>query len=157
MLRRVLFVSTLMLAGVVGFANSAKAVSEPVSLTGTVPTSCTITNVVSGKLVPSGDNKTLSSTLNGGSPATLDINCSSGTISLTAPTKTAGDTGTTADTDIETKTATLKLFNNTSVSSGATAIPVVAGAATVDLTATDTTAALAAGSYTFTTTVTVTP
>ncbi|MGI2905553.1 hypothetical protein [Tolypothrix sp. VBCCA 56010] len=157
MLRRSLFVSALMLASVVGFASSAKAVSEPVNLTGIVPTACTLTDVVAGTLVSSGDNKTLSSTLSGGAAATLKINCTTGTVSLTAPTKTAGTTGTTTNADIETKTAKLTLFDNTSVDSGAPAIAVVSGAAKVDLVATDTNAALAPGSYTFTTTVTVTP
>ncbi|MBW4480623.1 MAG: hypothetical protein KME54_28220 [Tolypothrix brevis GSE-NOS-MK-07-07A] len=157
MLRRSLFACALMLAGVVGFASSAKAVSEPVTLSGTIPTACIIDSVVPGTLVASGDNKTLSSTLSGGAAATLNINCTTGTVSLTPPTKTGGDPGTTLDGDIETKTAKLTLSDTTSVDSGATAIPVAAGAATVNLVATDTSAVLIPGAYTFSTTVTVTP
>jgi hypothetical protein len=166
MLRRSLLVSALLLAGSFGFAGrgSAQAVNEPVDFTGTVPTSCLLTTPTDGLLGVNGDNTVLSSTIAGGTAATIDIDCDGGDLIVTAPALTnavpavAGGP-TTADGDF-TKTARITtLNNNQTVNSGAAAITLSAadnGIATVNMEATAATA-IEPGDYTFTVTVTATP
>lgn len=162
MLRRVLFVSTLMLASTIGFANSAKAqtaVSQPVMFRGTVPATCTLGYTAAtdeGALAVSGDGKTLSSSLNGGTAADININCAGRKITVTAPTKTGG-TGTTATTDFEIRTAKVTMGSTVVQNTDTTGSTAVNGAATVDMTVTDNTAVIAPGTYEFTVTVSAIP
>lgn len=157
MLRRFLLVSGLILASTIGFASSAKAASEPLEFTGEVPTACTLTNPVAGTLGVNSANTTLSSSIDGGTAARINIDCTGGNLSITAPTKISGSGGT-ANNDFETLTATIKTVNDTSVSSGAPAVPIAAadkGTATVNMQASDTTA-IRSGTYTFQVVVTAT-
>jgi hypothetical protein len=114
MLRRSLFACALMLAGVVGFASSAKA--APTTDTATVqlaidlPTSCSFGSVANtpGALKLG----TTDSTFTTDTPATIDISCNgAATLSVAAPVLAASSTG--SSTFTATSTATLGTKNAT--------------------------------------------
>ena len=164
MLRRSLFACALMLAGVVGFASSAKAaptagdVTQPVNFSATVPTSCTLTPgaTVDGVLGVNGTNTILSSSIAGGTAAQLTVNCNNGTLKVAAPTLSGTSTGTTtfAATDLK---ATVTIGAKIADSSGATiALTTTDTDANVNMEATSA-AAIASGTYDFTVVVTATP
>ncbi len=161
MLRRSLFVSALMLAGVVGFASSATAVTEPVTLSGEVSATCTLLTPVPGTLSPNNAATMLGSNV-GGTPAKIDINCDGGDLSVSAPSKTSGTGATTTfDTlkaNITTKNGTTKVYS--AAADGVVTVPLTAtdtGTAEVNMTASVTTGTIAAGTYEFTINVTATP
>jgi hypothetical protein len=161
MLRNSLLVSALLLTGSFGFAGAAKAVTEPVDFTGTVPTACMLTTPVDGLLGVSGDNKMLSSTIGSGTAAKIDIDCAGGSLTVSAPVKDelASDTGTTVGTSFSSLTAKVTTTDLDTEPSGGSGLPLDAankGTATVEMTATDDVAILP-GKYTFTVTVTATP
>ncbi|MBW4572225.1 MAG: hypothetical protein KME31_30810 [Tolypothrix carrinoi HA7290-LM1] len=156
MLRRSLFACALMLAGVVGFASSAKAqvVSPTLSLTGSIPESCTFGTKTDGALAANADNTTLNTT----TPATVIVNCAGGTLKVSTPIKDPASTGTTADADL-TKVATLKSGANAVNSGAATGIDAPATNTPVDVSMTASRTdgtALATGNYVFNVTVTAT-
>ncbi len=160
MLRRSLFACALMLASVVGFASSAKAVTEAVTLSGEVSATCTLLTPVAGTLSPNNAATMLSSNV-GGTPAKINIDCNGGDLSVSAPSKTGG-TGTT--TTFDTLKANITTTNGTKVYSavadGAITAPLTAaetGTAEVNMTASVTTGTIAAGTYDFTVNVTATP
>lgn len=158
MLRRFLLASGLILASTIGFASSAKAVSEPLEFTGTVPTACTLKNPVDGTLGVDGANTMLSSVMTGGTSAKIDVDCDGGSLSISAPVKTGG-TGNTAQSDFESLAAKITTKSSVTVNSGAAGAPITTadtGTATVDMTVEDTTAAIQPGTYIFDVVVTAT-
>jgi hypothetical protein len=159
MLRRSLFVSTVMLAGVVGFASSAKAVTEPVTLSGEVSTTCTLTNAVPGTISPNNAATTLSTNV-GGTPAKIDIACDGGDLSVSAPSQTRGPTTTTFDTLKANITTTNGTKAYSAAADGPVTVPLTTaenGTANVNMTASVATGTIPAGIYEFTVNVTATP
>ncbi|RUT06033.1 hypothetical protein DSM106972_032390 [Dulcicalothrix desertica PCC 7102] len=164
MLRRVLFVSTLMLAGAFGFVNSAKAdTTEKVIFTGGVTASCdvevptTATNTTTGTLIANAAKSELTTS----TPAYVNVKCAGGSLSISDPLKTAGATDTTAK-------AVLTINSKTVASPAAPAgdgpksLPLTAadtGDASINMTATVAAPAteLAPDTYTYEVTVTATP
>lgn len=165
MLRRVLFVSTLILAGTFGFANSAKAQTAPATATldfsGTVAGSCTLTDPTLGTLVPNASNTELSSVSAGGISATVNISCTDGDLIIADPTR-VGTTPSATFTSITAQITTRDGIvvgspNNTAITSKtATLTSDDNGIAEVDLVATSGTT-LDAGTYNFEVVVTATP
>jgi hypothetical protein len=158
MFYRSLFVPSLLLTSILGFATSAKASSAPVIFNATVPAaSCTLTNMQPGSLGLNGANTTLSSSTTGGSAAKIDINCpSGGNLSISAPSRTGG---TAPVTTFSSLTSSITTTNNITANSSGTATPITAlanGTANVNMEATSS-AALGAGTYVFSVTVTATP
>jgi hypothetical protein len=164
MLRRSLFVSALMLAGVVGFASSAKAqtapppgeVNQPVKFSAIVPTSCTLTpgTTPDGVLGVNGTNTILSSSIPGGTAAQLVVNCNNGTLKVAAPKVSGTGTTTFAAADLK---ATVAIGDKIADSSGATiALTSADKDANVNIEATSNTA-ISPGTYNFTVVVTATP
>jgi len=157
MLRRSLFACALMLAGVVGFASSAKAqvVSPNLILSGSVPDTCDFGTATPGNLVVNNAKTILSTT----TAATVIVNCVGGKLTVSTPVKDAASTGTTLDADL-TKVATLKSGANT-VDSGVTPgidAPAINTPVDVSMTASHVTPAtvLGTGSYIFNILVTAT-
>jgi hypothetical protein len=100
MLRRSLFVSALMLAGVVGFASSAKAGTQTVLFSGQVNTACTFTTPSSGSfegilaVADINNTKLITST-----PARVGIQCAGGSLSIGTPVSSGSNP--TATTNIK--------------------------------------------------------
>lgn len=165
MLRRTLFVSTLVLASIIGFAGSAKAdpVSDEAIFNGTVAASCSIEATQEGILV-SPDGLSLTSEAEEGSAATVSINCPGGEVSVAAPAaNTEQADNKAANLTSATTEATVTLsgdIQREAVSGGsALTIPDDATAAvtgTVNMTVTNETP-LPAGEYSYAVRVTVTP
>ncbi|MBW4610176.1 MAG: hypothetical protein KME22_23925 [Hassallia sp. WJT32-NPBG1] len=159
MLRRSLFASALMLAGVVGFASSAKAATQSVSFSGQVNTTCTFTAPSSGSfegtLAPADttNKKLITST-----PARVGIQCPGGNLSIGTPVSSGNNPTSTTNT---TRITTVK---SRSVNSGETAITLATdntengdAAVIMEATPSTATATLAPGSYNYTVVVTATP
>lgn len=166
MLRRSLFVSAFMLAGVVGFASSAKAqVTGTVNLSGTVPTACTFGTATDGVLAANDDNTMLETVNNG--DATIVVNCASGTLQVTNIVTTSTGTAPTAEADLNILSTLTSAGNPTTINKNAgtlgtptagVAAPAVGETASVKLEAAHKTptTALGAGTYDFAVTVTAT-
>ncbi|MBD2604385.1 hypothetical protein H6G81_07525 [Scytonema hofmannii FACHB-248] len=159
MLRRSLFACALMLAGVVGFASSAKAqiVSPNLVFGGAVPDTCDFGVKTDGSLVASNDKTTLSTT----TPATVIVNCPGGTLKVSTPIKDVISTGTTTAANLKTVatlTAEGVTGNADSDLANSIAAPASGAKANVSMTANDVTPAtpLGTGSYIFNVTVTAT-
>jgi hypothetical protein len=160
MLRRSLFACALMLAGVVGFASSAKAVesdTQDVTFTANVNATCNLnapaTGSTSGELAfPDATTKNQFVTT---TPAKVGVDCLGGTLSVTRPVLTTMPTGFTDATTNTAKVTSLggKIATETTNSTALTALD--AGDATVEMTSTNT-APFAAGQYVYTVTVTAT-
>lgn len=158
MLRRALFVSTLILAGTFGFANSAKAQTATTEFSGTVPGTCSLTNPTKGNLgYTATANTTLDSTdtVGGGAAATVNVSCTGGTLRIAAPTRVG-----TVPTANFTLTSTMTTAGGKTVtSSGGSSPALVAGdngIATVNMKAVND-VALPQGTYNFTVLITATP
>ncbi len=150
MLRRSLFACALMLAGVVGFASSAKAGNATVQLAVTVPTSCSFGTNTPGVLQLA--TPTTFTTL---TAATIPISCNGpATLGVGAPTTATGTTGTTTFTTSATAT-----LNSKNATSGNPAISIDAtdnGPISVSMGATSGTT-IQAGIYNFNVLLTSTP
>lgn len=164
MLRRLVLVSGLMVAGAFGFAGSASAqVSENAEFTGTILSACAVAQTTPGTLATT-DGLTLSSSVGSGTPAVMEITCPDGDVTVTAPVEDAAVTpnqaGAATTTNAATLTAVIGTVTNTADSAGATfTIPTAqttAVTAEVEMTATSTTP-LPVGPYAYTVEVTVTP
>jgi hypothetical protein len=157
MLRRSLCVSAVILAGVVGFAGSAKAQSVDVPFAGTILNSCVLVPVATGgTLIPNDDGTVLSSSEGTGAVSgQVTITCTGGgSVSVAEPVATL-----VTPTDGITLASTLELDGETLVGGvlGSLPIPVLTPVvATVDMTATRA-SGLPAGVYTYNVLVTATP
>lgn len=159
MLRRSLFVSALMLAGVVSFASSAKAVDYPgtTEFSGTVPGSCSLNNPVKGTLgYTAASDTTLDSTdtTGGGVAAKINLSCTGGTLKIDIPQRVG-----TSPTANFTLTSTMTTAGGKTVTGGGTSSSALVagdnGIATVDMKAVNNTT-LPQGTYNFTVLVTAT-
>ena len=157
MLRRSLFVSALMLAGVVGFASSAKAATQTVLFSGQVNTACTFTTPSSGSFegtlgVADITNKKLITS----TPARVGIQCAGGSLSIGTPVSSGSNPTAT------TNTARITTVKSNSVDSGKNPITLATdengdAAVIMEATPTATDGTLASGSYNYTVVVTATP
>lgn len=157
MLRRVLFVSTLMLVGAFGFASSAKADTEVLTFTGTVNPTC---NLSAPSIGAAGLNGELSLNATGDgfvTPPTgvamVGINCAGGDLSISIPASDAGNPTATTNTAMITTVGGLEVDNTEAPTELAAADN---GDAIVSITATAA-GALAPGDYSYTVTVTAVP
>lgn len=158
MLRRSLLVSALMLAGVVGFASSAKAapVNQVLEFTTNVAATCDLNTPVAGTLAVNGAK----TAFNTNTTAKIDINCTAGVLSIGDPipdgtNPTATTTNMASITTLGTQTA-----KSTSSVGGATTVTLGGGdvgTANVSMDASIGTGTLTAGAYKYTVTVTATP
>lgn len=165
MLRRSLFVSALMLAGVVGFASSAKAApgpdTETVTMTGSVDNSCTVDNPVNGTLTPNTGKDILDSAT--GTAGKVDITCTgAASLEVTSVNKTSGvsntDTVATLTTSLgDAVLDSVNSANNKKINVTGTGLP--KETASLNLKASNPTAgtALTAGTYTYDVLITATP
>ncbi|NJL63416.1 MAG: hypothetical protein HC903_18285 [Methylacidiphilales bacterium] len=158
MLRRSLLVSAVLLAGSFGFAGSAKAADTDVFFTGNVAGSCAIQQTAAGTLA-STDGFILSSSVTGGSAATISVDCPGGTVSVGTPVAglAAGSTiaPNMAATATTTTAATVALDGDTDLIVDAAATTAVTG--TVNMSADGGSTKLPAGDYGYSVLVTVTP
>jgi hypothetical protein len=161
MLRRSLFACALMLAGVVGFASSAKAAetdTQDVTFTANVNATCNLTAAATGS--SEGElsfvNATTKTQLVTTTPAKIGVNCPGGTLSVTAPVLT---TKPIAFTDTPTNTAKVTSLGGKEAIVGTPSTALVPttdqGDATVEMTSTNT-ADFIPGQYVYTVTVTAT-
>lgn len=154
MLRRSLFVSTLLLAGTFGFASSAKAQSAPVPFQANVPAECTLDNPQQGTLAVRDDGQLLSSASSiGGIAGSIDIECNSdATLSVSLPVEDTNNptTGTTLFSVAGTN-------NGSADSNGGTFQLSANSKETVRLDMQAQNASFKAGAYNYTVTVTATP
>jgi len=152
MLRRSLFACALMLAGVVGFASSAKAGTATVQLGMTVPTSCSFGTNTPGVLQLGS-----STTFTTATAATIGISCNGpATLQVANPALAISTTGTTT---FSSTSATATTLTNKSVTSGASTLAINAsdnGLISVSMSATASTA-IQAGIYNFDVLLTSTP
>ncbi|MBW4598867.1 MAG: hypothetical protein KME29_04455 [Calothrix sp. FI2-JRJ7] len=166
MLRRVLFVSTLILASTIGFAGSAKAepVSDEAIFNGEILASCSIQATAEGVL-ESEDGLSLTSETDAANAATVAITCPGGEVSVVAPVANAASTLTDNKAEditptVSEATVALDSITGEADSSGAklqipdTTTTAVTGK--VNMTVTNATP-LPAGEYSYAVTVTVTP
>ncbi len=109
MLRRSLFVSTLMLAGVVGFASSAKAqVNGTILFNGKVSDACAFGSSFEGALAAeNGTNRKLVTN----TPGTIEVNCSTGNLQITNISTTAAIP--TPETELNIKSTLMSAGNST--------------------------------------------
>lgn len=161
MLRRSLFVSALMLAGVVGFASSAKPMDQPMKFTTTIDASCNLTTSISGdfegKLTANPTKSMLATT----ESAYVGIDCTGGDLSISEPLPDGSNpplpTGVTANYTAQIKTAGGTIVTDTD---GVTALATDGsddGEAEVTMEASLPTGEFTAGDYGYTVTVTATP
>jgi hypothetical protein len=160
MLRRSLFVSALMLAGVVSFASSAKAVDQPVNFSATIDAACNLTapaaNSLTGTLVPNAAKTALSTT--GGTPAYVGLDCSDGTLSIADPVPDGANPVATTTHTAAITTATNQVVVSPTGTGDKTAILAAGDTADAMITMDASgTAVLTAGSYTYTVLVTAVP
>ena len=159
MLRRSLFVSALMLAGVVGFASSAKAADYNINntFTAAVDATCNLTTPTQGSLAgilkPDAAKKVLSNA--GGTPAYVGVYCSGGTLKGGTPTLTSKPTSFTG-TPVNTAKITLGANSTTDTETTGITAGTTPSDAMIDMTSTLSTGTFDAGSYTYTVVVTAT-
>lgn len=156
MLRASLATAACLAATATVLAPEAKAQTQTVTFSGTVPASCTFTPPTAGVLDLDATGNILSSTEGTGAAATTDVTCtaSGGVVSITAPTLTAGtDPGFTL-------TSTVATPADGTADSGGTTVTLstaVTGATFTVNMAADAGAAVPAGVYDFEVDVTIAP
>ncbi len=161
MLRRSLFVSAFMLAGVVGFASNAKAADYPINTTFTakVNATCSLTNpttgTLNGTLVPNAGKDTLSTA--GGTSAKIGVDCTGGTLKVSVPALTTKPTAFAGTPTNTAKVTTLTQMVNNTDTAGITLVAGDKGDAMVDMTSSlPAGTPFDAGDYTYTVIVTAT-
>ncbi|MCV3212532.1 hypothetical protein OGM63_03115 [Plectonema radiosum NIES-515] len=161
MLRRSLFVSALMLASVVGFASSAKAVetaTQDVTFPATVNATCNLTASATGSTqgelaLPSGatDKKMLVTA----TPAMVGVDCTKGTLTVSTPELTTMPSGFAGILTNTAKVTSLSGKTATETAASPTLEDADKGDAMVEMTSTNT-ADFIPGQYVYTVTVTAT-
>lgn len=160
MLRRSLFISALMLAGVVGFASSAKAATEDTTFTAKIDPACNFITPVggdsTGTLLPNAAKTALSTS----EDAYVGLECSGGDLSIADPVPDGlNPTATTTNAARITTLSGQVVHSPASTGALKTTVLVAgdSGDATIEMDASVATGTLAAGDYTYTVTVTAVP
>ncbi len=152
MIHKSLLASAVILCSTVAFTSAAKADTTDVHFTGSVPASCTFSNVTNGTLGLTAAGTTLSS-LTGGTAGTARLTCNNivSTLTADAPAKTSAPTGYDNSTATKTVSVTGSGANTIAINAAGVSVPMLVLGTTnlaVNM-STTTTSVLPSGNYDF--------